>query len=396
MIRILIIDDEVPLLRNLTNYLNSFEDEFEVASATTGEQGLELLEQREFDVLLADVRLPGVDGIELLPLALKVRPHLRVIVMTAFGSADVRSMALRHGALRFLEKPLDLHKLRDLLLSMSESDDGWSGLMGGLNIFDLTQLMVMTHRSRGLRVHLDQEEGVLIFREGSLVHASYGEHSGPEAFYDMARWRGGRFVEISESEADAFPVNIELPTTHLMMEAARLDDEEKRAQEAVETRLSAARREKDHGVRQPPDEAADGPTIGKEGSLMAIRDLLEKFTPVQGFKAAGVFAPGGEMIESLTVGQIDIKTIGLYANNALLNAQKATDEMGMGRGSQINIQAPKAIVIMRCLNEATDFAATKAGKAHFHTVVLMEPEGNTAMANMILDTVVAGIADEMR
>ncbi len=129
---------------------------------------------------------------------------------------------------------------------------------------------------------------------------------------------------------------------------------------------------------------------------MAIKDSLDKFREVQGFWAVGVFSPQGEMVDSLVNKKVDINTIGLHANNALLNAQKATEEMGVGRGSFVQIVAPQAQVLLRCLNEATDFAATQAGKAHFHTVVVLEPDGNAAMARMILDSVVEKIAEELR
>lgn len=129
---------------------------------------------------------------------------------------------------------------------------------------------------------------------------------------------------------------------------------------------------------------------------MAIKEHLAEFESIEGFKGIAVFTAGGEMIDSLTKGKVDIKAIGMYANNALLNAQKATDEMGVGRGNQMQIRAPQAIVLMRCLNEATDFAASKEGKAHFHTVVLLEAEGNTGMATMILEKIVGKIAEELR
>lgn len=130
---------------------------------------------------------------------------------------------------------------------------------------------------------------------------------------------------------------------------------------------------------------------------MAIKDHLDRFSDIEGFLGVGVFTAQGEMIESLVKGaKLDINTVGLYANNALLNAQKATDQMGVGRGNLLQIRAPKANIMMRCLNEATDFAANKSGKAHFHTVVVMEPEGNAAMAKLILDNIVESIAEELR
>ena len=129
---------------------------------------------------------------------------------------------------------------------------------------------------------------------------------------------------------------------------------------------------------------------------MAIKDHLAEFEEINGFMGAAVFTAQGEMLEGISKGKLDIKTTGMFANNALLNAQKATDQMGVGRGNLVQIRSPKAFVLMRCLNEATDFAASKEGKAHFHTVVVMDPEGNTAMATMILDKIQDRLAEEMR
>ncbi len=129
---------------------------------------------------------------------------------------------------------------------------------------------------------------------------------------------------------------------------------------------------------------------------MAIKDLLTEFESIEGFRGVGVFSAQGEMLDGIAKSDLDIKTVGTFANNALLNAQKATDAMGVGRGNMMTLRAPEATVMMRCLNEATDFAATKAGKAHFHTVVVMAPESNTGMAAMVLDKVVTKIADEVR
>jgi predicted regulator of Ras-like GTPase activity (Roadblock/LC7/MglB family) len=129
---------------------------------------------------------------------------------------------------------------------------------------------------------------------------------------------------------------------------------------------------------------------------MGVKDNLAMLQGAEGFLGAAVFTSAGEILESVAVGGQDMKTIGMFANNALLNAQKATDAMGVGRGNMMQVRAPQAIVLMRCLNEATDFAATSKGKAHFHTVVLMSPEGNVGMAGMLLDKVVGEIAEAVR
>jgi len=174
------------------------------------------------------------------------------------------------------------------------------------------------------------------------------------------------------------------------MEAARLRDEA--AHEARNTKTKQSR----GTARRSSSMPGSSTDRTQEVLEMAVKDLLAQFEDVQGFLGIAVFTPQGEIVESIAKGKTDIKTVGTYANNALLNAQKATDQMGVGRGNLMQIRAPEAIVMMRCLNEATDFAATKEGKAHFHTVVILDPDGNTGMAAMILDKTVAGIADELR
>lgn len=393
MTRILIIDDEEPLLRNLTGFLGSLEPVVEVRTATTGEAGLECLGEERFDVLLTDVRLPGIDGIELLPRALELQPHLKVVVMTAFATPEIRDLALHHGAIRFLDKPLDLKDLRRLLDGICDVDHGWSGTVGDLELFDLIQLMVFTQRTRALRVILQDRQGVLVFQKGTLVHASCPNKTGEEAFFEIAGWQGGRFEELSATEAADYGANIDVSAVHLMMEAARLWDEAAREVDGsvVDPRAASSR---STGAPRSFDSLD---CIDKEVLHMAIKEHLERFATVEGFRGVGVFTAQGDMVESFTQGSdLDINSVGMYANNALLNTQKATDQMGVGRGNLVQIRAPKASVIMRCLNEATDFAATRSGRAHFHTVVVMDPEGNAAMAGMILDSIVDAIAEELR
>ncbi|MCP4902771.1 MAG: response regulator [bacterium] len=390
MTKVLIVDDEIPLLRNLSSYLGSFEPEFDVMTSPSAEEALEILQKHaDFDILLTDVRLPGMDGIELVQRAVGLRKNLKLLVMTAFSSQKIRRGAVDAGALRYLEKPLDLKKLRQVLLEIAATNEGWSGSVGGLDLFDFTQLFTLSGKTTQLKVQFGNEQGMLAFRQGQLVHASAGDLLGDEAFYSMTTWQGGTFEEVTVEENEALDPNMQSSPSHLLMEAARRRDEAKNKEGDSEFNDKKARHT---STRINHEQTTDG----KESREMSVKDLLVDFEEVQGFQGVAVFTPQGEMIESVAKGKMDIKTVGTYANNALLNAQKATDQMGVGRGNLMQIRAPQAVVLMRCLNEATDFAATKEGKAHFHTVVVLDPEGNTGMASMFLDKVAAGIAEELR
>jgi CheY-like chemotaxis protein len=399
MINVLIVEDEADLATNIASYLDSLGGEFDVALTGSAEAGLAQLQVRPVDVLLTDVRLPGMDGIGLVKKVAGLGRNIKVIVMTAYGTPDTKRMALHAGAFRFLEKPLDLGELRELLQDAARSDSGWSGLVGGLDIFDITQLMAMTGKSRAIRVSFGKQKGILVFENGSLAHASTKDAEGDQAFFTMAEWAGGSFEEISGSRAKGFPSNITLPTTNLLLEAARLRDEasQQRTDDVFTFSDGAGIATQDAAQASPAGTTdADRVRALSKEEIMAIRDHLNQLQGIEGFQGAAVFASNGEMLDGFSTTGMDIKSVGMFANNALLNAQKATDQMGVGRGNMIQIRAPQATIVMRCLNEATDFAATATGKAHFHTVIVMSPEGNVGMGAMMLDKIVARIADEVR
>jgi two-component system response regulator AtoC len=82
-----------------------------VLSAETGEEALELVAAKPPDVMLLDVKLPGIDGVQTLQRALQLRPDLTVIMMSAHSTVDVAVQAMKHGALDFLVKPFPFQAL---------------------------------------------------------------------------------------------------------------------------------------------------------------------------------------------------------------------------------------------------------------------------------------------
>ncbi|MGC1361234.1 MAG: sigma-54 dependent transcriptional regulator [Silvibacterium sp.] len=107
--RILIIDDEAAIRESLETLLEL--EGYVVETAINGEDGLERIEERFYDLILLDLALPGKSGLEILPLIRERHPSLPVIMITAYGKVDNVVDAIRSGAQNFVQKPWDNEKL---------------------------------------------------------------------------------------------------------------------------------------------------------------------------------------------------------------------------------------------------------------------------------------------
>jgi len=107
MRRILAVDDEQLLLSVLSKLLTG--EGYEVVSALGGEQGHEALKKQPFDLMVSDIRMAGIDGIELLRRAHEEFPLMPVILVTAYASVKTATMALKLGAFDYATKPIRIH-----------------------------------------------------------------------------------------------------------------------------------------------------------------------------------------------------------------------------------------------------------------------------------------------
>ena len=107
--RILVVDDEERMRNLLKKVLEK--QGFSVNIASNGIEAMERVEDDPFDVIIADVRMPNMNGMELLKMVKEVRPRISMIIMTAFGSIDSAVEAMKHGAYDYITKPFKMSEL---------------------------------------------------------------------------------------------------------------------------------------------------------------------------------------------------------------------------------------------------------------------------------------------
>lgn len=109
MSKILVIDDERAIRRALREILE-FED-FEVDEAENGKDGLELAKNGEYDIIFCDIKMPEMDGMEVLDGLLKAKVETPIIMISGHGNIETAVTAIKLGAFDFIEKPLDLNRI---------------------------------------------------------------------------------------------------------------------------------------------------------------------------------------------------------------------------------------------------------------------------------------------
>lgn len=109
MIKVLIVDDELDFLDSLSKRMEL--RGYKVSKAPDGIKALELVEKNSFDVVILDLKMPGIDGQEVLEKIKKKKKNTEVIILSAHGSEEVASRTMELGAFCYITKPIEIEKL---------------------------------------------------------------------------------------------------------------------------------------------------------------------------------------------------------------------------------------------------------------------------------------------
>jgi len=393
MKNVLIVDDEQYILSSLKEYLEEVEENFSISTAENGKVAAEILMTTSIDLVVSDLRMPEMDGFELLAFISTNFPSIPVIIMSAFVSHDIRNQLESKGIYKLLEKPVDFDELARVInknfIGITDS-----GSLSGISLPNFMQLIEMEKNTCLMEVAVDNGRiGLLYFNQGTLHDAVFEDLRGEEAVYKMLMYDDVK-INFRSLPNKVYKKNIKTDLMSILMEGAMLKDEQKKNRIEQTDRIKS--------IKKPSTKKSSSKKTGKSNTSLKskgvpdmadIKEAMEKLRVVNGFMAAGAFSPNGELVADVNISGANLAEMGALANDVLLKAQQATEMMNVGRGQVVHIEAPKAHIICRCLNEATDFSATSAGKAHVHMVLILnKEEGNIAMGKMKLESVIQEVS----
>lgn len=225
--KVLLLDDDLELLEMYKEMLGQLPSRPEVHTATTGTRALALLEAEHFRLLICDLKMPKMDGLQVLSIVRRRFPQLRTVVMTAVQDEEFRSRAYALGVDLFWLKP-DTHQNMQMFLECLESllgqdhEGGFRGVQSK-SLMDIIQMECLSQSSTLMRITRGSLIGKIWIQGGELIDAEAEGARGEAAFRRILEWRSGTFENLPpEPDRER---SIHKSVNALLLEAAQAMDE---------------------------------------------------------------------------------------------------------------------------------------------------------------------------
>ena len=236
---VLIVDDDAEMIQSLKQGLERYQETFIVVTAESGEIALKELNKKPVSLLITDLKMPGMDGFELLGHVMEYFPDIPVMIMTGYSTPEMKQTAEKGGAVGYIAKPFLVENLaREIIVTLRRESDG--GTLHGVSSGIFLQLIEMEERTCTIRLteKVKGKKGALFFKEGELFDARYGNVQGVEAAYEIFSWE-----EVSIAIQNGCPRSgnrIEEDLQAVLLEAMRRKDETAGANEDQESKPETA------------------------------------------------------------------------------------------------------------------------------------------------------------
>jgi len=330
--RILLIDDEPNVVKSCARMLEL--EGFAVEGVTSGKEALDLYRREFFDLVLTDLKMPDVDGLEVLTAVRRLNPDAAVVIFTAYGTKESVVEALRLGAREFLEKPLDTKVLIATVRRILDQENGATvrGNLRSMSLASIFQINCTELNQARLQVRYGGQEGSVYFADGNIVHAELGSQVAEEAIYEMLSWEDGDFE--LEMNVPAPQHTVTAGWSGLLLEGMRRLDEQSAGLDALdELEETGAASDAVHQKEVTGDmieelastlkqiESVTGVVItARDGIVLA--DELETGNPQQQGAVAVFVGNAASMVgESLALGSFNWGTVGVGKGTMLVIEQ---------------------------------------------------------------------------
>ena len=226
MKKVLMVDDELPFLEAVREGLSEYAEEYDVLTAEDGLEAVRVLSQTRPDIVVTDLKMPRMDGFELVAYMTREHGDIPIIVLTGYGDSKISARLKKMGTFRYLEKPVEFSALADHIRDAAVA--GSAGYVSGIGLASFLQIAEYDRKSRSLKVYSEGRTGYVYLKDGDLVEARYGDLHGDEAAVKMLGWNNPRIEILSEGK-EVRP-NVSSSLCQLILRASE-EEEQREAEE---------------------------------------------------------------------------------------------------------------------------------------------------------------------
>ncbi len=186
---VLLVDDDHEMLLALKEGFKKYRDSFAVLLAAEGLKAVEVLKRNVVSLVVTDLKMPKMDGFELLAHIMEHYPDIPVIIITGYSTPEMERLAREGGAVGYIAKPFLIENLaRQIMTTLRRESEG--GTLHNVSSGMFLQLMEMEQKTCTIRLEdkLTAKKGILFFREGELLDARVNDLQGEAAAYEIFSW----------------------------------------------------------------------------------------------------------------------------------------------------------------------------------------------------------------
>lgn len=221
---VLLVDDDHEMLIALKEGFQKYMDSFSILLASDGLKAVEGLKKNTISLVVTDLKMPGMDGFELLAHIMENYPDIPVIIITGYSTPEMERLAREGGAVGYIAKPFLIENLaRQIMTTLRKESEG--GTLHNVSSGMFLQLVEMEQKTCTIRLEdkFSNKKGILFFTEGELLDARVNDLQGENAAYEIFAWDQ---VNLSIQNGCALKEKrIHSEMQHLILEAARRKDE---------------------------------------------------------------------------------------------------------------------------------------------------------------------------
>ncbi len=229
--KILVVDDSKVILIVIKKY---FENKgYEVITTTSAIDGAMIIKEQVIPLVITDINMPEVSGLDFLLWIKKHSPETKVIVMTAFGSQETKKFVISQGGISYFEKSNDYTSLQGVVEKLSNDKD-FESKIKEISLFDFVQLIIISGKDKYVKIKnkTNNKLGEIYFKSGKITHASYDEIQGEEALFQIMSIQNGEFSDSGWKDPEIVTINT--PFEFLIMNIAQRIDEQKKSNPIVQ------------------------------------------------------------------------------------------------------------------------------------------------------------------